>query len=75
MLSKQFSSHSIQLKTMYFLSCVASLDDTQVNWKTGMHPFIGISMEGEGVTCTVYQYQYAGSGGGVVYDLNIVRLI
>ena len=22
------------------------LDDTQVNWKTGMHPFIGISMGG-----------------------------
>ena len=24
------------------------LDDTQVNWKTGMHPFIGISNGGGG---------------------------
>ena len=26
---------------------------------------------GGGVSCTFYQYQYAGSGAGVVYDLNI----
>ena len=41
-----------------------------MNWKTGMHPFIGISRGGGG-SCTVYQYQYAWSGTGVVYDLNI----
>ena len=28
-------------------------------------------LEGGWVTCTIYQYQYAGSGGVVKYELNI----
>ena len=59
MLSKQYRSQSIQCISSHVLQY---LDDTQVEC---------ISMGGWGVTCTVYQYQYAGSGGLFMSKINL----
>ena len=44
------------------------LDDTQVNWKTGMHPFISISRGGLHVP---FIGTSMGGWGWGCYDLNI----
>ena len=45
-----------------------------MNWKTGMHPVIGISIGGGGDYMYLLSVPVCGDGG-VVYDLNIENKI